>query len=62
MIMRDERVYHEYANWKIENNDLKSSLHKASNDLTLQLQQKDNVDSLKQVMQKMVEDKESVDE
>jgi len=54
MIMRDERVYHEYANWKIENNDLLKYLVESNSNLILRF--KHVIDVIDHLYDKLIDD------
>ncbi|MBU1093872.1 MAG: hypothetical protein KKH01_05370 [Firmicutes bacterium] len=52
--MRDERVYHEYANWKIENNDLLKYLIEKNSDLIIRF--KHVIDVTDYLYDKLIDD------
>lgn len=59
-MMRDERVYHEYANWKIENHDLLKYLLESNSDLILRF--KHVLDVTDYLYDKLIDDKNYTDE
>ncbi|MBN2300773.1 MAG: hypothetical protein JXC31_06285 [Acholeplasmataceae bacterium] len=52
--MRDERVYHEYANWKIENYDLLKYLVESNSDLIIRF--KHVIDVIDHLYNKLIDD------
>ncbi len=58
--MRDERVYHEYANWKIENNDLVKYLVESNSDLILRF--KHVIGVTDHLYDKLIDDKTYTDD
>ncbi len=53
--MRDERVYHEYANWKIENHELLTYLIESNSDLIMRF--KHVIDVIDYLYNKLIDDK-----
>ena len=53
--MRDEKVYHEYANWKIENYDLLKYLVESNSDLIIRF--KHVIDVIDYLYNKLIDDK-----
>jgi len=58
--MRDERVYHEYANWKLENHDLLKYLVDNKSDLTIRF--KHVIDVTDHLYDKLIDDPNFTDE
>lgn len=58
--MRDERVYHEYANWKIENHDLLKYLMDSNSDLIIRF--KHVLDVTDYLYDKLIDDQNYSDE
>lgn len=52
--MRDEKVYHEYANWKIENHDLLKYLIESNSDLIIRF--KHVIDVIDYLYDKLIDD------
>jgi hypothetical protein len=58
--MRDERIYHEYANWKLENHDLLKYLVDSNSDLIIRF--KHVIDVIDYLYDKLIDDKNYSDE
>jgi hypothetical protein len=58
--MRDERVYHEYANWKLENHDLLKYLMDSNSDLIIRF--KHVLDVTDYLYDKLIDDKNYTEE
>ncbi|MFH0766725.1 MAG: hypothetical protein ABH890_02065 [Bacillota bacterium] len=58
--MRDERIYHEYANWKIENNDLLKYLVDSNSDLILRF--KHVIEVTDYLYEKLIDDTKYTDD
>jgi hypothetical protein len=58
--MRDERVYHEYANWKIENYDLLKYLVESNSDLIIRF--KHVIDVTDFLYDRLIDDKSYTDD
>ena len=58
--MRDEKVYHEYANWKIENHDLLKYLVEGNSDLIIRF--KHVIDVTDYLYDKLIDDETYTDE
>jgi hypothetical protein len=58
--MRDERVYHEYANWKIENHDLLKYLVESNSDLIIRF--KHVIDVIDHLYDRLIDDVTYTDE
>jgi hypothetical protein len=59
-MMRDERVYHEYANWKLENHDLLKYLMDSNSDLIIRF--KHVLDVTDYLYDKLIDDKNYTEE
>lgn len=58
--MRDERIYHEYANWKLENHDLLKYLVDSNSDLIIRF--KHVIDVIDYLYEKLIDDQSYTDE
>jgi hypothetical protein len=58
--MRDERIYHEYANWKLENHDLLKYLVDSNSDLIIRF--KHVIDVIDYLYDKLIDDQSYSDE